>query len=100
MSQAGRRAFITGGASGIGAAVAARLARDGAEVVIGDLNLEAAQGHAKEIDAMAVHLDVFLTGACCCDGWARPRRWLPPWPSWPRRKLRTSPARPWVSPAA
>jgi 2-hydroxycyclohexanecarboxyl-CoA dehydrogenase len=58
MSQAGRRAFVTGGASGIGAAVATRLAADGAEVIIGDLNLDAAEGHAKDIGAQAVHLDV------------------------------------------
>lgn len=58
MSQAGRRAFVTGGASGIGAAVASRLVADGAEVIIGDLNLEAAEGHAKDIGASAVHLDV------------------------------------------
>ena len=42
MSFAGRRAFVTGGASGIGAAVAARLAAGGAEVVIG--------GRAVELD--------------------------------------------------
>ena len=58
MSQAGRRAFVTGGASGIGAAVASRLAADGVDVIIGDLNLEAADIHAKDIGAQAVHLDV------------------------------------------
>jgi 2-hydroxycyclohexanecarboxyl-CoA dehydrogenase len=58
MSQAGRRAFVTGGASGIGAAVATRLVADGAEVIIGDINLAAAEGHAKDIGAGAVHLDV------------------------------------------
>jgi 2-hydroxycyclohexanecarboxyl-CoA dehydrogenase len=58
MSQAGRRAFVTGGASGIGAAVAARLVAEGAEVVIGDINLEGAEAHAKDIGAGAVHLDV------------------------------------------
>jgi 2-hydroxycyclohexanecarboxyl-CoA dehydrogenase len=58
MSQAGRRAFVTGGASGIGAAVAARLAGDGAEVIIGDLDVDAGERHAKAIGARAVHLDV------------------------------------------
>jgi 2-hydroxycyclohexanecarboxyl-CoA dehydrogenase len=58
MSQAGRRAFVTGGASGIGAAVATRLVADGADVIIGDLNLEAADAHAKNIGAHAVQLDV------------------------------------------
>jgi 2-hydroxycyclohexanecarboxyl-CoA dehydrogenase len=58
MSQAGRKAFVTGGASGIGAAVAARLARDGAEVIIGDLDVDAGERHAKTIGARAVHLDV------------------------------------------
>ena len=58
MSQVGRRAFVTGGASGIGAAVATRLATDGADVIIGDRNVEAAEAHAKEIGAQAVPLDV------------------------------------------
>jgi 2-hydroxycyclohexanecarboxyl-CoA dehydrogenase len=58
MSQAGRRAFVTGGASGIGAAVAARLAGDGAEVIIGDLDVDAGERHAKAIGARAVPLDV------------------------------------------
>ena len=58
MKQDGRRAFVTGGASGIGAAVATRLVADGAEVIIGDLNLEAADAHAKNIGAHAVQLDV------------------------------------------
>jgi 2-hydroxycyclohexanecarboxyl-CoA dehydrogenase len=58
MSQAGRRAFVTGGASGIGAAVAARLTAEGAEVIIGDLDTDAAERHAKTIGARAVPLDV------------------------------------------
>ena len=54
----GRKALVTGGASGIGAATARRLAAEGAEVVIGDVNLEGAAEVAGEIDAVAADLDV------------------------------------------
>jgi 2-hydroxycyclohexanecarboxyl-CoA dehydrogenase len=50
--------LITGGAGGIGAATARRLAAEGAEVTIGDLDLEAAREVAAEISADAVELDV------------------------------------------
>ncbi len=46
---AGRVAFITGGASGIGRATAYRLAQDGAHVVIADLNGPGAQTVADDI---------------------------------------------------
>lgn len=55
---AGRRAFVTGGASGIGAAIARQLAADGAEVVIADLDVIRAQALAAEIGATSAQLDV------------------------------------------
>lgn len=54
----GRRAFVTGGAKGIGAAIARRLVMDGAQVVIADLDMDAGQRLAAEIGAVAVLLDV------------------------------------------
>jgi 2-hydroxycyclohexanecarboxyl-CoA dehydrogenase len=54
----GRKALVTGGASGIGAAIARRLAAEGADVVIGDINEEGANAVAAEIDAGAAFLDV------------------------------------------
>ncbi len=50
--------MVTGGASGIGAATAARLAAEGAEVWVGDVNLEGAEQVAAEIAGHAVELDV------------------------------------------
>lgn len=55
---AGRRAFVTGGANGIGAAIARRLAADGATVTIADLDGAAGEALAAEIGARAVQLDV------------------------------------------
>lgn len=54
----GRKALVTGGASGIGAATAARLASEGAEVWVGDINDEGASRIAEEVNGHALHLDV------------------------------------------
>jgi NAD(P)-dependent dehydrogenase (short-subunit alcohol dehydrogenase family) len=59
----GKVAIITGSASGIGAATATAFAREGARVVVADVNLEAAQRHAATInagvgEAFAVHVDL------------------------------------------
>jgi 2-hydroxycyclohexanecarboxyl-CoA dehydrogenase len=59
----GKKALVTGGASGIGAAIARRLAAEGAEVTIGDLNLEGATEVAGEISGLSVELDVTDLGS-------------------------------------
>jgi NAD(P)-dependent dehydrogenase (short-subunit alcohol dehydrogenase family) len=59
----GKIAFVTGGASGIGAALATKLASEGAEVWIADRQIDAAQELAQRLDgggakAHAIELDV------------------------------------------
>jgi len=60
---AGRRAVITGGASGIGLACAEEFASRGAHVVIADLNAEAAQEHAEALGGEAWTVDLSDTTA-------------------------------------
>jgi 2-hydroxycyclohexanecarboxyl-CoA dehydrogenase len=59
----GRTALVTGGASGIGAATARRLAAEGARVAVCDLNVEQARVVAGEIDAEAFDMDVTDTAS-------------------------------------
>ena len=54
----GRRAFVTGGASGIGAAVVRRLTRDGVLVCVVDLQADALARLSAETGASGVALDV------------------------------------------
>jgi rhamnulose-1-phosphate aldolase len=73
-SHATRVALVTGAASGIGKAIATRLAADGACVVIADLDLEKAQTVAAEIGAaysnpgdVAIGLKVNVTDAAAIE---------------------------------
>ncbi|MFI1360240.1 SDR family NAD(P)-dependent oxidoreductase [Streptomyces sp. NPDC020898] len=59
----GKRIVVAGGASGIGAATAERLAAEGAAVVVGDVNIDAAEATAKRLTdtgatALAVEFDL------------------------------------------
>jgi len=58
MDISGKSIVVTGGASGIGAALARQAAAAGAQVCIADLNFDLAQAVAKEIGGVAVHCDV------------------------------------------
>ncbi|WP_439379635.1 3-hydroxybutyrate dehydrogenase [Amycolatopsis lexingtonensis] len=62
MSLSGRRALVTGAASGIGAAVATRLAGLGAHVVVCDVDAEGAARTAERIGGEALVLDLSRTG--------------------------------------
>jgi NAD(P)-dependent dehydrogenase (short-subunit alcohol dehydrogenase family) len=69
VSLKGRRAVVTGGAQGLGKAMARRLAEAGASVVIGDLKIDQAQAAAAELSeryggkVIATRLDVTDTAS-------------------------------------
>ncbi|HEX6150517.1 SDR family NAD(P)-dependent oxidoreductase, partial [Nocardioides sp.] len=58
MDITGSAAIVTGGASGIGAAVARQLAAAGASVVVADLQDEKGEALAQEIGGSFVRVDV------------------------------------------
>jgi len=63
MKIAGTSALVTGGASGLGAATARRLAANGASVVIADLNKEAGAALASELGEHAQFVEANVTDA-------------------------------------
>ena len=63
MTAVRRRALVTGGASGIGAACARRLARDDLHVVVADLDGDGAEKVARDVGGEAWQVDLADTAA-------------------------------------
>lgn len=55
---AGKLALVTGGGSGLGAAIARRFRAEGAELIVNDVAPEAAEAVAKEVDGLAAVFSV------------------------------------------
>jgi len=51
-------AFITGGARGLGASIATHFFNEGAEIIIGDVNIDEATKKAKKLNGNAYNMDV------------------------------------------
>ncbi|HVL35619.1 MAG TPA: SDR family oxidoreductase [Burkholderiales bacterium] len=62
----GKTAIVTGAGSGFGAGIARRFAEEGARVIVNDIDREAGERVAREIDARFAHADVTRA-----DHWAR-----------------------------
>ena len=58
MRLSGKVALVTGGGSGFGAGICRAFAREGARVIVADINHEAAKEVASEIDGTALRVDV------------------------------------------
>jgi NAD(P)-dependent dehydrogenase (short-subunit alcohol dehydrogenase family) len=56
--------IVAGGATGIGAATARRLAEEDAKVVVGDINADAAKQTAEAIGGRHLEFDIASEGAC------------------------------------
>ena len=67
MQLQGQAAVVTGGARGIGRAIALRFAKQGADVAILDLDGEGAQTAAREIEALGRHALVAAVDIADCD---------------------------------
>ena len=61
MELTGKVALVTGAAQGIGKAVALLLARNGADIVVSDINLEKAEETSKEIQTLGLKAIAFRT---------------------------------------
>jgi 3-oxoacyl-[acyl-carrier protein] reductase len=61
---AGQAAIVTGGARGIGRAIATRFARDGADVLIADLDDTTGEATAAELDEAATGAVAFVRADC------------------------------------
>ncbi len=59
----GKTAVITGAGSGFGAGIARKFAAEGAQVMVADINMEAAGGIAREIGGIAQEVDVSQSGS-------------------------------------
>ncbi|MBN8873527.1 MAG: SDR family NAD(P)-dependent oxidoreductase [Rhodospirillales bacterium] len=74
----GQTAIITGGASGLGAATAARLAAAGCRVAVLDINQAAAEARGKELGGMGLACDVAVAASAEAAVVAVQQRFGPP----------------------